>query len=307
MHDTYNELTHLTLQSIYQLIPHSISSNATANLPFIELVKPSTPHNTNRQEENSVVDPMDPQAKDRFVARLTEFQQEFDDDARAAANVSRIATGARDATEAAIAGVACNKTLSVANVVAIARVAVDSRNALEAAKRKDLEKGDSLTAISTTITQPAPSNLNSPNETAHSTQPSEESMTVPAQPPIVTAEPSTIKVTKAATNDDFYSNSTRETPPRARRSKGHSRKRNNSPEPDSTPGLFLGLTISAVLGAIFLKNDDEELFTALLVFVPTILVPYCLLSDRLFRFCIAFYVACVLLFLVAGMCVLRSL
>jgi hypothetical protein len=67
--------------------------------------------------------------------------------------------------------------------------------------------------------------------------------------------------------------------------------------------IFLSLTISAVLGALLLRNGEEGLFLALLLFVLTILVPYCL-SGRLFKWCIAVYAACILLFVVACMYVL---
>jgi hypothetical protein len=116
------------------LLPYNISTNTTAIPPLIELVKPSTPHNMNRQEENAVVDSMDPQAKDRLVALLAVFQQLVDDYSRVAVERSRIFAGARDATKAATAAFESN-TLSAAEVYArVTRIKTETGIAARAQK-----------------------------------------------------------------------------------------------------------------------------------------------------------------------------
>jgi len=270
-----------------------------------------------RQEENAVVTLMSPKVKDRLIAGLTMRQQHYIDNIRAAAELSRISAGARDATKADIAAFACND-LSLAEVDAAvdaiaAHIDADNHTTWKTdMKRFEKNRASLAATITTTTTQSATSNNSSPDGTAHSTQPSEEPPAVPAQSPIVGTEPSTTNVTKAATNDGDDSNSSRsnssssksdEIPSLTHPSKKPSRHPNHTPEPDSLLVIFLSLTISAVLGALLLRNGEEGLFLALLLFVLTILVPYCL-SGRLFKWCIAVYAACILLFVVACMYVL---
>lgn len=255
---------------------------------------------------------MSPKVRDRLIAGLTTRQQHYIDDVCTAAELSRISAGARD-----IAAFACND-LSLAEIDAVvdaiaAHIDAGIHTTWKTAMEKLEKTRASLAAANiTTTTQSATSNNSSPDRTVHSTQPNEEPPAVPAQSPIVAAEPSTTNVTKAATNDSTDSNSSHsnfsssksdEIPSPTHPSKKPSRHPNHTPEPDSMLGLFLGLTISAVLGALLLRNGEEGLFLALLLFVPTILVPYCL-SGRLFKWCIAVYAACILLFVVACMYVL---
>jgi hypothetical protein len=72
------------------------------------------------------------------------------------------------------------------------------------------------------------------------------------------------------------------------RRKTPDRHLNNTPERDSMLVLFRALTFAAVLGAIFYKENEVELFLAVLLFVLAILVAFCY-SHRLFKQCIAIY------------------
>ncbi|KAM0694096.1 hypothetical protein Q7P36_006222 [Cladosporium allicinum] len=253
----------------------------------------------NRQEENAVVDSIDPQAKDRLVALLAEFQQLVDDYSHVAVERSRIFAGARDATKAATAAFESNN-LSAAEVYArVTRIKTETGIAARAQKHPQTRN-----PWPATFTQLATSNNNSPDETAYSIQPNDEPTTVPVEPPTVAAEPSTTNVTKAKTiddNDDQKGVDTKNVDDEkddddaAASSPPDEFLPPNSPQQEPLSPPEQHTRARPMLGAIFLKDGEEVFFIAVLVFVSTVFVPLCW-SYRVFTCFIASYVTVIAAF-----------
>ena len=240
------------------------------------------------EEENAIINITVPKVNPRLFAWSGAAKQSYYAAFLATVTAIRTTLEARHAAGAANDARAYNNNPGVAGTVATANSLADGAyDAAVAAYTAFVNNTPALDLKSRVIEIIAEEEEGPTTTKADQPTSSAESATVTTQP-------------EAGSDDDDKSNfnkSTHRLSRSTRPKKTPARHLNNSPEPNSMHRLFLGLTIAAVLGAIFLRNNEVGLFMALLVFVLTILVPFCW-SDRVFKWSVASYAilaaACVL-------------